>query len=289
MVTSFDRALTFDDLIVPGENDALRLGGVGMVRSSQGDLRLDPGHDAEVRSAFEKMPRQATAREQIVRDGVFAAGARPLQYLEMAEANRSQPDLQFARDLQQFQPKYMPNARSYTPEIDAGDVAKSAGIGLVNGGIKIAGALPDLSAGITDLTGRYLFDPVLRAILGPPPELRGRPPFDIDKFFGSENIRKGVERFTGEFYQPRTAAGRYAETIGELAPLPLASGGAGIVRGGAGLADAIRQVGIDAILPGLLTQGVREYAPDSPAGSVVRYAYPVVRRGLPFALAARRY
>ena len=71
--------------------------------------------------------------------------------------------------------------------------------------------------------------------------MEGRPPYSPDEpdYFGSwrpDELRRWIENeYTGEFYQPRTRTGRYAETIAEFVPAILA--GAGV---GAGWAGATR-------------------------------------------------
>jgi hypothetical protein len=44
-----------------------------------------------------------------------------------------------------------------------------------------------------------------------------------------------------------------------------------------------------AVAPGIAVEALEEALPDSKAGQTLRNAYPVVRRGLPIALAAKRY
>jgi hypothetical protein len=70
-----------------------------------------------------------------------------------------------------------------------GDMAKSAGIGLLKGAIGLA-ALPAEAAGFLGGTGST----------------------------ANQDIQKGIESYTGPLYEPKTTAGRYAETAGEFAP-----------------------------------------------------------------------
>ncbi|WP_315831127.1 hypothetical protein [Bradyrhizobium prioriisuperbiae] len=187
------------------------------------------------------------------------------------------------------------------------DVAKSAGIGMVNGAVGLAGLLPDSVAKAEDLAGRYIIDPVLHAVLGPPPKLEGNPPFSLNKFLGKDNLQKLIESQTGEFYQPQTRMGRYAETIGELAPLSLGGATLGALRGGfaaigsrtaagdllpaarAGLEKLGRELAVGSVAPGIAIEALKEAAPGTYLDEAVRYGYPTVRRGLPIALAAKRY
>jgi hypothetical protein len=103
----------------------------------------------------------------------------------------------------------------------AGDVAKSAGIGLVKGGIGLAG----LPGDVNDLMargGEWLGNKL------------GLPPLPAGTKFSpniptSQSIQSGVEDVTGKFYQPQTTAGKYAQTIGEFAPAVF-SGPGGLLR-----------------------------------------------------------
>lgn len=90
----------------------------------------------------------------------------------------------------------------------AGDVAKSAGIGLVQGGIGLA-TLP----GNVEALGRA----GINAAAG---MVGAKPPVSADTFLPTYNDWKGkVEGYTGEFYKPKTTLGQYARTAGEFAPL----------------------------------------------------------------------
>jgi hypothetical protein len=97
----------------------------------------------------------------------------------------------------------------------AGDVAKSAGIGLAQGAIGI-GTLP----GNLEQLGRLGINKGA--------ELMGyEAPVSPGTFLPNYGDVKGeIEKHTGEFYKPQTTAGEYARTIGEFAPMA-ATGGAG--------------------------------------------------------------
>lgn len=97
------------------------------------------------------------------------------------------------------------------------DVAKSTVSGLANGVINVAGALPDISATLHSAANRFIFDPVFNAISGPPAGGSDQR-FDINKALGSSSIKNAIEGVTGEFYEPKTVAGEFAHTAGELAP-----------------------------------------------------------------------
>lgn len=97
------------------------------------------------------------------------------------------------------------------PEMSAGevaaDVAKSAGIGVVQGGIGLA-TLP----GNLEALGRAGVN-AAAGLVG------ARPPVSGETFLPTYSDWKGrVEGVTGEFYKPKTTAGEYARTIGEFAP-----------------------------------------------------------------------
>ncbi len=90
----------------------------------------------------------------------------------------------------------------------AADVAKSAGIGLVQGGIGLATLPGNLEAlartGINAAAG----------VAG------ARPPVSGETFLPTYSDWKGkVEQHTGQFYKPQSTLGEYARTAGEFAPL----------------------------------------------------------------------
>lgn len=87
-----------------------------------------------------------------------------------------------------------------------GDVAKSAGIGLAKGAIGLAG-LPGDAADLASKGYDYLTGSDTNSTVAPYAEA-----------IGSGNIQKHIENYTGQFYQPKTTAGEYAQTLGEFAP-----------------------------------------------------------------------
>jgi hypothetical protein len=117
---------------------------------------------------------------------------------------------------QNAQPR-QPAAPSMSAGEIAGDVAKSAGIGLAQGAIGI-GTLP----GNIEQLGRLGINKGA--------ELLGyEAPVSSGTFLPNYGDVKGeIEKHTGEFYKPKTVAGEYARTIGEFAPMA-ATGGAGVV------------------------------------------------------------
>lgn len=120
-----------------------------------------------------------------------------------------------------------PDAVPKTEPSIAADVAKSGGVGLAQGAIGMAGMIPDIARMMKGAANEYLFDPLLNATIGPPSKKLSdlvtgpRPdqqPTDINKMFGSQNIKKQIEGVTGEFYKPQTTAGKFARTAGEFLP-----------------------------------------------------------------------
>lgn len=92
----------------------------------------------------------------------------------------------------------------------ATDVAKSGGIGLVQGGIGLA-TLP----GNMEMLGRMGIDKAGQMMGYDPQTTKGQ----LLPHYG--HAKKFVEGYTGEFYEPKTTAGKYARTVGEFAPMAL--------------------------------------------------------------------
>jgi hypothetical protein len=93
------------------------------------------------------------------------------------------------------------------PEVSTtGDMAKSLGIGAAKGVIGLAGlpgTVADLATrGYDWATGSHTNDTV-----GP-----------YAQTIGPANIQKHIEDYTGKFYEPKTTAGEYAQTVGEFLP-----------------------------------------------------------------------
>jgi hypothetical protein len=99
----------------------------------------------------------------------------------------------------------------------AADVAKSAGIGVVKGGIGLvgmAGDLTDLGAKGLEHASNYINDK-----LGLPRYERPSAPSVLNNIPTADSLQKGIEGVTGEFYKPKTVAGEYAQTAGEFLPV----------------------------------------------------------------------
>jgi hypothetical protein len=179
-------------------------------------------------------------------------------------------------------------------DIDPIDIAKSAGIGLANGSINAVGMPGSALTGFGFLPPHYLENPA-RRMFGYPdlaPKEEG-----MLEAIGPDAIRHRLENSFGEFYQPKTRAGRYAETIGEMAPMVLGGEGLAAVRAlrngpaatGAVLRELPWTLTKHAVAPGVAVRTLEEEMPDSKLGQTLQKAYPAVRRGLPVALAAKRY
>jgi hypothetical protein len=196
-------------------------------------------------------------------------------------------------------------AEATTVDLDPIDAAKSAGIGAARGLISAAGMAGDLQnivqgPGVSDWlsrkteqhlpttaaflkseTERTLRGGIARALAEGNGDMRGMIPFPA-----SGAIQKSIEGQTGEFYRPKTTVGRYAETIGEFAPM--AAVGSGAPAAGGVLRDLGVALAKHAVAPGVVVQGLEEALPDSQVGQTIQKAYPAIRRGLPLALAAQR-
>ena len=119
------------------------------------------------------------------------------------------------------------------PSLSAGetamDVAKSAGIGLAQGGVGLA-TLP----GNLEYIARAGIDKAATTLGYEDPQTSQS---TVLPTFGDA---KGViEQYTGEFYQPQSTAGEYARTIGEFAPLAVLGGGGLVARAANVIAPAV--------------------------------------------------
>ena len=105
----------------------------------------------------------------------------------------------------------------------AADVVKSAGVGLGKGVIGLGGMIGDLS----DLGAKGLETATnfVSDKLGIDRYQRPEAPSILNNIPTSASLTKNVESVTGKFYEPKTTAGKYAETVGEF--LPAAAAGPG--------------------------------------------------------------
>jgi hypothetical protein len=124
------------------------------------------------------------------------------------------------------------------------DIAKSAGVGLVKGGINTLGLLGDaenlLVHGYDKLTGNE------------------RQQSYLPGFPTSDFLQKKLESYTGPLYEPQTTAGEYADTIASFAPGLLTGGTSGLV--GAGVKGAAKELAkravADVALPGAASESL---------------------------------
>ena len=115
------------------------------------------------------------------------------------------------------------------PNVGA-DMAKSAGIGAVEGAIGSAGMPGDIgsmvSGGVSKLGDAAGVNPTtVDTFKQAMATALSRNPFTAPFAEGptSAQIQGGIEKATGPFYQPQTTAGKYARTVGQF--LPAAIGG----------------------------------------------------------------
>jgi hypothetical protein len=127
----------------------------------------------------------------------------------------------------------------------AADVGKSLGVGVAKGGIGLAGAIGD-AQGLTGSLAGWAADK-----FGASPEtiatvkdVASRYSVPLPGAFGAKlpgsgQIQGAIEGVTGEFYQPKSTAGEYAETIGEFAPSALAGPGGAVRRTAMAIVPAV--------------------------------------------------
>ena len=187
-------------------------------------------------------------------------------------------------------PAEQPPISAEAASIDPVDIAKSAGIGFVNGVVNAVGLPGDLLTGFGHFPKNLALN-LIRMRSWLPPLPRDAP--DYLNWSTSGELRHRLENHVGELYQPQSRAGRYAETIGEMAPMVVGGEVPGVIRGAQAAGAALRVLpGIlskHAVAPGIAVQALEEALPDSKVGQTLQKAYPVVRRGVPLALAAERY
>jgi len=136
-----------------------------------------------------------------------------------------------------------------------GDVVKSAGAGLVKGGIGLA-ALP----GTVEQLGRTGINYVGQKITGNPETVAPQAVVP-----GYQQIKGAIEEnITGPLYNPKTTAGEYAGTIAEFAPGMLFPAGAG-----AGLAA---RAGLNVVAPAVASETAGQLTKGTAAEPYARLA-----------------
>lgn len=98
----------------------------------------------------------------------------------------------------------------------AADVAKSGGIGVVKGGLGLAGMVGDL----TDIGAKGIehASNFVNDKLGLERYQRPAQPSLLNNIPTGASLTKNLEGVTGELYKPKTTAGEYAQTAGEFLP-----------------------------------------------------------------------
>lgn len=145
----------------------------------------------------------------------------------------------------------------------AKDVGQSAATGIERGAIGIAGLPADLST----LGDRAMNAGVnkARAWLGkdPLPSNAGDSGDPVN-YLGSGAITKGVEAVAGPMYQPGTAAGRYAETVGTFVP---------------GAGRSLGAMATHALLPGVASEAAGQATEGTPAEPYARGVAAILAPG----------
>lgn len=164
------------------------------------------------------------------------------------------------------------------PALDAGDVAadvaKSAGSGVVRGVAGMAGIGGDLSkaagAGLDVLERKGVpVEQSKQTMLDAMPSWLRRFHEKPAAPIGSQEIMGGIDKAAGlpvTSYEPKTIAGTYARTVGEMAPAA-AMGGVGFVRG--------------AVLPGIMSEGAGQLTKGSSLETPARIAGAVAAGFVP--------
>lgn len=143
----------------------------------------------------------------------------------VSKAMRRAPD----ESAQPRQQQSTSQRREQSSVSSAADVAKSAGIGLAQGGIALA-TLP----GNLEALARLGIDSAAEGLGYNSPGLSGHTVLPT-----ASDAQGFIEKYTGPFYQPQTTAGEYARTVGEFAPMAAIGAGGAVSRAVNVLAPAI--------------------------------------------------
>jgi polyhydroxyalkanoate synthesis regulator phasin len=130
------------------------------------------------------------------------------------------------------------------------DVAKSAGIGLVQGGLGLASMPGNLEA-----LGRAGINYGAGAL-----GYKGNVVDPETVIPDYNDYKQAVEGFTGEFYEPKTTVGQYARTIGEFAPAAVGGPGGLAARAARVAAPAVASEGAGQIAEGTGYEGAARVA-----------------------------
>ena len=157
------------------------------------------------------------------------------------------------------------------PQANMGeDVLKSGAAGLARGAIDIPGMIGDAQQLSGTLAGKAA------GYLGAGDEMQAKVK-DLATRYGvllpgamgnalptSDQLTKGVESVTGEFYKPQTTAGEYAQTVARFIPSTMLGPGTKAMKFGAGVAS------------GLASEGAGQATKGSPIEPYARIAGAVV-------------
>lgn len=156
-----------------------------------------------------------------------------------------------------------PTTQSEQPVSTAEDVAKGFGSGLVKGGVSLAslpGTVEGLGRSAINWAGKKFG--AQDNVVGPEAALPGY-----------QSIRGAVERnITGELYEPKTRAGKFAGTVGEFAPGMLFPGG-----GAAGFASQVTNRAVrNVLVPGVASEAAGQLTEGTAAEPYARVAGALV-------------
>jgi hypothetical protein len=272
----------------PGIHDSLQGGLLGRLLALQAEQgRYQPMRGDGGQRLFPSQNSNLTEFSHALQGSETPAEVSMLQMQAQYEADQAQQ----ARDAAAM--RIARGVRSRTRaeaefSADPVDIAKSTGIGFVKGGINAASLPGDILTGFGSLPNNLVANGV-RRMMGHP-DLPSDAPDWIRDRFTAEPIQRAAERTFDEFYKPRSRAGRFAETIGEMAPMVLGGEGLAALLGKRAVISQLPgTLAKHTVAPGIAVQALEEALPDSKAGEALQKAYPVLRRGLPAALAAKRY
>lgn len=152
-----------------------------------------------------------------------------------------------------------PTAQTEQPVSTAEDVVKGFGSGIVKGGVGLAslpGTVEGLGRSAINWAGKKFG--AQDNVVGPEAALPGY-----------QSIRGAVERnITGELYEPKTRAGKFAGTVGEFAPGMLFPGG-----GAAGFASQVTNRAVrNVLVPGVASEAAGQLTEGTAAEPYARVA-----------------
>ncbi len=150
-------------------------------------------------------------------------------FAEFAPEKQTQPPIE-GNFFAEFAPEKKPQSSII------GDIAKSAGAGLIKGALAIPGAVGDV---------RALVNLGLDKLMGPIPKV-DRSGVGILSPPTTATLQRGLEAITGPLYEPQTRAGKFAGTAAEFVPAALA-----LPAGAASRAASALRIGV---VPGVASE-----------------------------------